>query len=534
MNQFKPENKIKDIFQALVLLTPVIVLYLSHYLAHIWTPGLIPTGFLQLDQPFYMAAAREYWDHGSFNLLYSNPADPDLHSPAIYFNLPVLILALLWKITGLDPGLLFNLFGLLFGWGCLYLCIRFWRLFCRQWEFHDKLGLLLFIWGGGMLVLAGWVWSVIMGKADNLFIFDPTVGWWFLNWGRNLVLPLEACYHFLFIGMVYTIYNKKYKTALLFPALLVLSHPFTGLQAVLIYFIWLSYERIYKQNKHIPLLWIILVGLILICHILYYLVYLPSFPSHQQVLNQWKLGWNLKLFSALLAYLPVLIPAVYVLYDKKSFKTDLVFRHFLITWIIVSLILGFNNLFIDGYQPLHFTRGYLWLAFFLAGYPWLRESMAKIRRMKSWAGASLISLLLLFFLLDNIAWFIENSRLEAKGTTLQLSPAREHMLDYLNVHGKTNDLLISDDARLGYFSLVYTPVRSVYSHWANTPDAVQKAAMLNAFRMDGILDKSWNQQSLFFALDTGRKTTGALNDSLNRHFVPVDTCPPLILFHQKN
>ncbi|MEI7999550.1 MAG: hypothetical protein WCH62_08620, partial [Candidatus Omnitrophota bacterium] len=78
----------------------------------------------------------------------------------------------------------------------------------------------------------------------------------------------------------------------LFAVLLLLSHPFTGLQAMLIYTVWVLYERIINQNKEIPLFISVIAPVLLMLHLFYYLVYLPSVQVHHQVFSQWKLNWQ--------------------------------------------------------------------------------------------------------------------------------------------------------------------------------------------------------------------------------------------------
>ncbi len=434
----------------------------------------------------------------------------------------------------MDPGMLLMLFGLFSAWACIYCCIRFWRNYCRKWDFADKTGLILLVWGGGLLSAAGYAWSVYKGNpGNNLFIVDPTQGWWFLNWGRNLVLPLESFYHFLFIAMIAAIYNKKNTSAIIFLALLALSHPFTGLLAILIFGLWAAYERFYVNNKYISIYLIILPGVMLVAHLLYYLVYLPSIPSHQEVFRQWKLNWDLSAVSFILANILIAPPALIVLFKKKQRHIDLTFRHLILIWIVISLLLSFNNLFTDGYQPLHFTRGYLWLALYLAAYPWIRSFLLKIRQVKKPYGLIMIILLIMIALSDNSSWFIDNWRNEFKGTQLQMDREQKQILGYLSEKGKNTDLLISDDYRLGYYAIVYTPVRSLYSHWANTPAALEKVALFNRFRLEGKMDKSWGNQRILYLRNTEQTMTSSLSDCLSAHFIPVDSCDSRVLYCQK-
>ncbi|MHC1705947.1 MAG: hypothetical protein AB9842_00355 [Bacteroidales bacterium] len=481
-----------------------------------------------------MAAAREYWDNEGFNLLYANPSDPQPDPPEIYFQLPIILLAFMLKITGSDPALIFNLFGLAFAWAGTYLCIRFWRAFCNSWETADKLGLIFLLWGGGLLSVAGFAWSILTGNpGQRIFIFDPTEGWWFLNWGRNMVLPLEAFYHFLFIGIIWAVYHRRLWLSFIFTALLSLSHPFTGFLALSIYISWLFYQKFFNDNYKVPLSLILLTSGIFIVHLAYYLIWLPLYPSHQQVFMQWKLNWNLSFISAVLAYLPLAIPAVYVLIFKKFSFPDKAFKNLLVIWIFIAVLLGFNHVFIRGYQPLHFSRGYLWLALFLGAYPWIRNQLQRILRLKLLLKVSLIVMLTALMLSDNITWFLANYKMQRSSPVMYLSRAQQDIINAVNEHGTVKSLVIADDYRLGYYSIVYTPARAAYSHWANTPDALGKAAMINAFRMDGRRDPSWKGQTIFYIRNTTLPVTSEFHDSLQANFRILDSIQPYLLYCEK-
>src|ERR1051325_11465141 len=61
-----------------------------------WTKDLIPTGFVQVDMPSYLANGREHFDEG-FRLLWGNPYAP-YGTPAIYFQPQIFLLGILAKI----------------------------------------------------------------------------------------------------------------------------------------------------------------------------------------------------------------------------------------------------------------------------------------------------------------------------------------------------------------------------------------------------------------------------------------------------
>ncbi len=90
-------------FVALLYL-PVALFYIAHYSVPHQEPGLLPTGFIQYDQPYYMANARQYVDGSTDGLRYASPFSAQEDPDAIYFQPQTALLGWLWKITGADPG----------------------------------------------------------------------------------------------------------------------------------------------------------------------------------------------------------------------------------------------------------------------------------------------------------------------------------------------------------------------------------------------------------------------------------------------
>ena len=191
----------KTILLSLLLTLPVILFVLQQYYKH--APDLKPTGFTLDENVLYMSYAHQYLDQDHFSFFYSNPFDGNPQSPAIYFQPVNFLFAGVMKM-GADPGLSFTIFGLLMCFCCIFLGIKILQLLLPDSKQQSFIAL-LFIWGGGLTALAG-----LMGSAfihgyqtqhwiDGIYQADPANGWWGLNWGRTLFIPLEAYYHFLFL-----------------------------------------------------------------------------------------------------------------------------------------------------------------------------------------------------------------------------------------------------------------------------------------------------------------------------------------------
>ena len=276
-------------FRLLLLLALPALIPLGHSLHAAWSQGLVPTGFIQYDMAYYLANAREHFDQG-LSLTYGNPYAP-AGTPAIYFQPHVLLLAFL-QAAGLPPAIAFNLFGL---FALALASVAAIRLYTELVGFDtqaQKLGLVCFFWGGGVLSILGLIFGLLGGTgwAKSLFLFDPNDGWWMLNFGRNLVYPTEAYYHGVFLFAILFLVQRRFGMALALTALLSASHPFTGLSLALIVVVYAALELIARSGASSAKL---LVGAIAITglHVTYYLVFLNRSADHRALRSQWELDW---------------------------------------------------------------------------------------------------------------------------------------------------------------------------------------------------------------------------------------------------
>src|SRR5690349_15652789 len=133
-----------------------------------WSAGLVPTGFIQYDMPYYVANAREHFDHG-FSLTYGNPYARE-GTASIYFQPHIFVLGILQAI-GLSPALALNLFGLAAIAAATIGAARLYEELIGFETTAKKIGFLCFFWGGGVLGILG----LLLG--GNQFSFDPMHGW---------------------------------------------------------------------------------------------------------------------------------------------------------------------------------------------------------------------------------------------------------------------------------------------------------------------------------------------------------------------
>ncbi|MCK5843710.1 MAG: hypothetical protein KAG97_03315 [Victivallales bacterium] len=505
---FKTESgKTKELQKwlfCLLLLTPVFVLYIAHYASE---PN--PTGFIQYDMPYYMANAREYFDRGSFNLFYSNPFSSFVDSSRIYFQPHILLLAIVWKITALDPGVVYCFFGFFSGLICLRLALLVYETLFGLATLTDKLVFILFCWGGGVLFISGFTYQLFCGAGfsealNQGFRFDPSGGFWMLSFGRNLVYPTEAYYHALYFGLIYCLLKKKLLPIAVLSLALSLSHPYTGLEIVSAALLYLLLERYYWREENSPVSLILGLAAILVVHITYYLGILNMDVEHHALYLQWSLPWTFRAENFVPAY--ILVAMLFLYRIRTPEKLGNVFqkrenRLFAIL-AFVAFLLANHEFAFSPKQPIHFTHGYVWIPIFLLGAGVLKEFFNNMRSRGA-AGILVILAISFLFLIDNIMWFGLNSRLQYRGKKgIHYTDAQKDLFKWMNRREIDNRyLMLANDNMLGYLATVYTPARVFTSHWVNTPFISQKNKIKKIFLTKGIPHKILLGESLFIVED---------------------------------
>lgn len=499
------------------LFLPVIALYAAHFVAQ--PNGAFGTGFLQYDQPYYMAIARKYFDDGGLSLSYGLPFSPDPSTPRIYFQPLTFALGLIEYSSGADPGVIYVLAEIVLGILCCRAAIELYREVIGLDGTARRIGLVCFVWGGGLTILAALAHGATTGEASagHLFDFDDTAnGWWLPNLGRNLVIPMEAFYHIIFLTSVVLVLRRYFASALLGVALLAISHPLSGLQLIAVLGGWAVVERLTRSADRPPIWFAPALFIIGIMHVGYYLVFLPhASPEHAALQQQWTLPWTFHYWNFLAS--DGLVCALAVTAAATRWWTTGVDgrQRLLFFWFAISLALANHDLLVRPVQPLHFTRGYIWIPLFLLGAPLLVEALetgVRTQTRRMWT----VALILFVFLLDNTAWI--GTRMAAAifsgahGEEISLDPHERKLLAELSSAELKGHLLISQDEKIGYLATVYTPLRSWYSHVFNTPYATIRRAELSGFFDRGDEPSPWRRRPLVAVI--ARTGGEALHDRL--------------------
>jgi hypothetical protein len=502
-------RSVKKWLFALLLLSPIILLYASHYFN---TKG-IPTGFIQNDLPYYMANGREAFDGDSFSLFYSNPYSFDYNSPEIFFQPHLFILGLLAWLTNLEPGFILCLFGLIASFLCIRVLIAVFEELFGLDTYLKWLGAAIVCWGGGIHFLVGFSYTFLKEFSltegiKKAFRFDVE-GWAATTLGRNFIYPTEAYYHLIALLIIWSIIKRKDTLTCLLLAVISMSHPFTGIQMILIVLTWQMFERFYLSNKSIKLNYIFMNWLFLVVHFSYYLVFLTRFPEQASLTKQW-IEYSSEMMSQAINFVPTLIlVALLFFYQIRTPQLFVNFfqiqiNRFLMIFALVTFVLSNHEFAINPMQPLHFDRGYIWLPLCLLGIPALLELFKYLLSKPFLIKFALISFLAVIFLADNLVWFPTQYNNFYKGNGFVLTKDEKDIIDFIKQNGfDRHTLLVSNEEKIGYLIATYTPLRTFLGHFANTPNVTEVRKMKDDFFMTGTIpDKIVNDQILILVNKT--------------------------------
>ena len=494
---------------SLALLTPMLLTYAIHFF--LLSEGLRGTGFLQYDQFYYMANAREHFDAGHFTLLYNLPFSPFDDSPRIYIQPLSLLLGTIQHLSGFQPGHIYVALGIVVGLIFIRVAIS---LYGEMVGFSNRaawLVLPIFIWGGGFLALGGLITmgftSVLPEVPDDIktsiFRYDPYQGYWFLNLGRNLYYSTEAFYHLLFFSTVLLLFSKRYYWALLCLTGICISHPFTGSQLLGIVLSWSLIERFIVRSSNPPTSFLLCLGSLLIAHFGYYLLFLGTSAEYQVLQMQWRsFEYFLNVESFILAYAGLFV-LIFWRVRHRMLMRKLVSdqrNRFLVIWALVSIALANHELFMAPFQPIHFTRGYIWIPLFLLGAPVLVALVDRILAIsQTILRVIILTIIFVIACLDNGLWFgiqWQQALFDNKAIGFALSREEVALFRLMNEPHRKDTLVVSSNHLIGYLTTVYSPLRSWVSHGSNTPHHDQRVKEIEQFFKLGQEPPGWEDRSL--------------------------------------
>jgi hypothetical protein len=450
-----------------------------------------PTGFIQYDQAYYMAEARQHFADG-FHLLYGLPASFDYDTPGVYFHPQTLLLGAVVKITGIEPGWVYSVFGLVATLIFFRLAIALYECVVGLRSGAQFLVLPLFLWGGGIALLCGFLFKLTAG--GSILTFDT--GGWGANLGRGVIYGVEAYYHALFFGAVLALLQRRYAIALVLVATTCASHPFTGVELVSILAGWVILEAAVDREAAPPLWFRAGILLLLLLHLSYWLILLPRLsPEHAALTPLWWMPWVLHWYNEVPEYSIVGLAALWQLRTRKRLLSALQDRtlRLLLVWFAGAFLLSNHDLFISPRQPIHFTHGYLWVPLFLIGAPAMIKIAERLLAAPWRIGLPTSVALSALMFLDNAGWFagagldlLRNGRdVSFFPNPIYIRRSAWDVLHRLNDKVYAGGLVVSNARELSYQVIVYTPLRAWYSQMWNTPYPEERLAELDALFRDG-------------------------------------------------
>ncbi|MGC1275283.1 MAG: hypothetical protein WBC44_16375 [Planctomycetaceae bacterium] len=455
--------------------------WLAYYVAHFARSseeGGVATGFVQYDMPYYVACGRDVFERGN-GLTYPNPYDASTNPEPIYFHWLIWLLGFGVAIVGVPPAAWFLAIGVA---GAVATASITWRLIGRIVPERDRgWSYLLAMWGGGGLVLAAILRNLIAGQPafEDILRYDPAGGYWFLNWGRNLDYPTEAVYHALVAGAWLGIIAGRSWIAVALIGLLAATHPFSGAQHLLILVAWFGLRAVIGRDRDSIGPFLTTCGIALAFGY-YYMLYLPAFPQHAEIVHAWKLDWSLMPSSALLAYGPVAgLATIRLVRQWRSCGGGAIWGHdgFFLLAAMVSFALANHDKLMTPTQPLHFTRGYVWMPLFLIGLPLLPSLVRSIRsRLPALAASVVLTSLFLAGVSDNAFWLRESTR---RPFGVRLTAGQERLFDEVDQRRLAGVALAP--VEFSYLLATYTQLTPYLGHMYLTPDGAEKSMRAEAF-----------------------------------------------------
>ena len=456
-----------------------------------------PSGFVFYDMAYYVANGREIFERGN-GLGYCNPYDPAADAPVIYYHWLPWLLGAGVKQLHVDPGVWFVLLGLVGGYACSWGTFRLVEVILPTPRFVRSLYLIA-MWGGGLFAAAAIAAALTEGGVfPDVRRFDPYNGWWFLNWGRNLVYTTEAVYHALVAWAWVGVVRQRPWHAVAPVVAIATTHPFSGLQHLSIMLAWFALavfvphvwpaaapQSLGKHRRSIVAGWLTLI-LTAALFGAYYFLYLPTVPQHVAIQRGWAIEWLLTGPAFLLAYTPVAVLAVIRCWrDRHAWRPEM---SFFVVAACVSVLLAKHDLFVRPHQPLHFTRGYIWMPLALLALPLVQSIAATIVAHTRPAVATiLLGTAAGLAVLDNASWLATYCILG--GNDVRLAAADREVFAALERAGVDGVLLYAVPDRLigNYLAATYTSVRPWIGHLHLTPQYDERIAAVQDWIATGRL-----------------------------------------------
>lgn len=477
----------------LVAVLPFILLHLFLYFQN-----SSYTGFIQGDQPYYVANGRAIFERGN-GIGYPNPYDYRTSAPVIYYHWLPWLFGLGTAVLMFDPGVFYLLIGFIASIVGSRLLFQLIQVRVGNSAITPYL-LVLFSWGSGIMVYYAFLANLFshLGTPSAWLYFDPLQyepygGWWFLDWGRNNLYATEAIYHTLVLWCWLCIVKNRYVRALLPMLLIATTHPWTAVELFAMVGAWIVVGVISRKRSdiQIPISFIVTAAIIVLGFAWYYYVYLPAFPEHYNLIRNWYFPWLLPMKAFILSHFWVLILAILFLWKvKDKWHNQTIFY---LTCAVAAFLLAKHDLFIQPLQPLHFTRGYTWIAIALLGVPYTSRWIESIKEKISLPTFYTFALITLLFVSVDTFTFL-GTKPEKEMITLDHNG--RHLFNVMQ-DKKIEGVFVSQDSTLSFLSATYTQVKPLLGQVHLTPQFYEKLEEIRGLYSNGSVGKYISDATLF-------------------------------------
>ncbi|MCK6508824.1 hypothetical protein L6R29_02510 [Myxococcota bacterium] len=388
--------------RTLVLLASFLLSFTFWQILSSWHHRVPPNetvwGLFQGDMPTYLANARATSPR-FFHLTYASPLDISPQKHDYLTQLPISLLSLLLK-AGLSESQSNQFLTLFFG------TLMFFGLFflIENTLQHQTFRILLFFllsFGGGLAWLSSLLRSDV-GFWAGIRFFEHNYYWWFFNLFRNLLYPLELIHHCIFFWYLLCLINRQWLPANGLLVLALLSNPFLAAHLILIHALTAMFDATsswLKKSASLPLvlLWV-----------LYYTLLLPSSPTFHSLISQHATAYKTPMQWADLFQAYGFSTLAFLLFLDRSFVRAVWAEWVLIPIVAMALVtfalVHHSRLpFLHAVQPLHFSRGYLFVSLWLLLFSWIEFRTRQGHLQKSFS-LFLLTMFLLSALPDNLSF----------------------------------------------------------------------------------------------------------------------------------
>jgi len=466
----------------LISLIPIAIMGI----ARLTTPsGHVFNWEIQYDQFYYASNAREMFENGN-GVAYPNPFDCRDDSPVIYSHLFPLLIGHLWKSTGLPIMSVYLPIRLVVG---ILLTIAVWHLaslFFPNMRVAHIVFYCLMISGGGISTWLGGM-AVVTGKValtqffHNLAFVEGMAGWWFLNIFRNFFFATETLYHFIFFITLLLVIKKRWTLSLIFLALMLYAHPYTGFQLGLVYTGYFFLSFLLEQHEKKQYFLSGLYGsVLLLIFIIYNVLWLRSVPQHRELMNELMgVEYAVLGFRKLIICWGIWLP--FGLYGAvRYFKPLITSREWrlVLTLLVVSFLLV-NHHYIASFrvQPAHFSHGYVFTPLVMITFyvyeKAIRQGGGLAKLLKS---PLLICTFIFITALDNVC-YMPRMYAMAQQPPATITAAENGTLQFLSTLQQRHVVATTNES-IGYLLTVFTEHDAVIGYLHHTPQRELKEKML--------------------------------------------------------